>query len=116
MPTQLAGSALLPSNSHKETSVLGSVGRKRALMRKRLNKSTSRDSPPKTRPGPLTNANVVKGSVKRIELGGLSSIKRDERGASPVAEWLSSCAPLQRPRISLVRILEADIALLIRPC
>ena len=37
-------------------------------------------------------------------------------GASPRAQWLSSRAPLQRPRISLVRILDADLAPLIRPC
>ena len=33
-------------------------------------------------------------------------------GADPVAEWLSSCTPLWRPRVSLVWIL----APLIRPC
>ena len=36
-------------------------------------------------------------------------------GAGPVAEWLSSHAPLWRPRVSLVEILGADLALLIRP-
>ena len=36
--------------------------------------------------------------------------------AGPVAEWLSSCAPFLRPRVSLVRILGADMALLVRPC
>ena len=36
-------------------------------------------------------------------------------GASPVAEGLSSRAPLRRPRVSLVRILGADMAQLVRP-
>ena len=34
-------------------------------------------------------------------------------GASSVAEWLSSCTPLRRPR---VRILGVDMAPLVRPC
>ena len=34
-------------------------------------------------------------------------------GASPVAQWLSSCVPLQRPRVLPVWILGADIAPLI---
>uniref|UniRef100_A0A8C4LKX8 Homeobox domain-containing protein n=1 Tax=Equus asinus asinus TaxID=83772 RepID=A0A8C4LKX8_EQUAS len=33
----------------------------------------------------------------------------------PVAEWLSLHAPLQWPRVSLVRILGANMALLVRP-
>ena len=37
-------------------------------------------------------------------------------GASPVAEWLSSCAPLRQPRVSPVRILGANMAPFIRPC
>ena len=37
-------------------------------------------------------------------------------GASPVAEWLSSPAPLQQPRVLLVQILGTDMAPLIRPC
>ena len=37
-------------------------------------------------------------------------------GAGPVAEWLSSCTLLQQPRVSLVWILGADRALLIKPC
>src|SRR3712207_4387445 len=37
-------------------------------------------------------------------------------GASPMAEWLSLCAPLQRPRVLPVRFLGADMAPLIRPC
>ena len=36
-------------------------------------------------------------------------------GAGPVAEWLSSPALLQAARVSLVRILGADMALLIKP-
>ena len=37
------------------------------------------------------------------------------RGASPVAEWLSSCAPLQWPRVLLVQILGTDMVPLISP-
>ena len=37
-------------------------------------------------------------------------------GAGPMAEWLSSCAPLQWPRVLLVGILGADRAPLIKPC
>ena len=33
-------------------------------------------------------------------------------GAGPMAEWLGSCAPLRQPRVLLVRILGADMALL----
>ena len=39
-------------------------------------------------------------------------IKIMPSGAGSVAEWLSSCAVLRRPR---VRILAADMALLVRP-
>ena len=35
--------------------------------------------------------------------------------AGPIAEWLSSCAPLQWPRVTLVWILGADMAPLVRP-
>ena len=35
-------------------------------------------------------------------------------GASPVAEWLSLCAPLRQPRVSPVQILGIDLAPLIR--
>ena len=41
---------------------------------------------------------------------------KDGCGAGPVAEWLSSRVPLRRPRVSLVRILGADMAPLVRPC
>ena len=34
-------------------------------------------------------------------------------GAGPLTEWLSSCAPLWRPGVSLVQILGADMAPLI---
>ena len=33
-----------------------------------------------------------------------------------MAEWLSSHAPLQWPKVLLVRILGADMALLVRSC
>ena len=33
-----------------------------------------------------------------------------------MAEWLSSCTLLQWPRVSLIWILGADVALLVRPC
>ena len=36
-------------------------------------------------------------------------------GAGPMAHWLSSCAPLWRPRVSPVSVLGADLAPLIRP-
>ena len=39
-----------------------------------------------------------------------------EAGADPMAEWLSSHAPLQWPRVSLVWILGMDVAPLIRLC
>ena len=37
-------------------------------------------------------------------------------GAGPIAAWLSLHALLQQPRVSLIRILGADLALLIKPC
>ena len=36
-------------------------------------------------------------------------------GAGPVAEWVSSHAPLWQPRVSLVWILGADMTPLVRP-
>ena len=39
-----------------------------------------------------------------------------EIGAGPLAKWLSLHAGLQRPRASLVQILGADMAPLVRPC
>ena len=42
--------------------------------------------------------------------------KRGNSGSGLMAKWLSSCALLQQPRVSLVWILGADMALLIRPC
>ena len=45
-----------------------------------------------------------------------AAIKNFMEGARPVAEWLSSCTLLRRPRVSLVRILGADMAPLVRPC
>ena len=42
--------------------------------------------------------------------------KNGNAGASPVAEWSSSCALLQQLRVSLVRILGADMAPIIKPC
>ena len=43
-------------------------------------------------------------------------LKMGLSGAGPVAEWLSLRAPLRWPRVSLVRILGADMAPLVRPC
>ena len=59
--------------------------------------------------------------IKRPERGLLTWClhQRDRRnlgGAGPVAEWLSSCTPLLWPRVSLVQILGADMAPLIRLC
>ena len=45
-----------------------------------------------------------------------TAFKKQFLGASPVAKCLGSHAPLQRPGISPVRILGADMALLIKPC
>ena len=45
-----------------------------------------------------------------------SQSKTVKHGASPVAEWLSLHAPLRWPRVSLVPILGADMALLMEPC
>ena len=39
-----------------------------------------------------------------------------DRGAGPVAEWLSSCTPLQWARVSPVQILGEDMAPLVKPC
>ena len=39
-----------------------------------------------------------------------------EHGAGPMAKSLSLCALLQRPRVSLVRILGVDMAPLGKPC
>ena len=41
---------------------------------------------------------------------------KTNRGAGSMANWLSSCTLPQWPRISLVWILGADMALLIKPC
>ena len=41
---------------------------------------------------------------------------KNHAGAGLVAEWLRLHAPLRQPRVSLVRILGADMALLIKPC
>ena len=43
-------------------------------------------------------------------------IKKMKPRAGPVAVPLSSCAPLWRPRVSLVRILGVVMAPLARPC
>ena len=42
------------------------------------------------------------------------SFKKPILGAGSMAEWLSSCAPPQQPRVSPVQILGADLARLIR--
>ena len=46
----------------------------------------------------------------------VSSLEDLDRGAGPVAEWLSLHALLWRPRVSPVRILGVDMAPLIKPC
>ena len=43
-------------------------------------------------------------------------VKSECLGAGPMAEWLSSHAPLWWPRVSPVRMLGTDLALLIKPC
>ena len=50
-----------------------------------------------------------------VQFSILTDLKR-KIGASPVAEWLSSHAPVRWPRVLLVQILGADMAPLIRPC
>ena len=55
-------------------------------------------------------------SLTELHIGLYTSrLKCYKTGAGPVAEWLSSCAPLLRPRVSLVWILGTDMAPLIRP-
>ena len=44
-----------------------------------------------------------------------SNLEKTTIGADPMAEGLSSHAPLRRPRVPLVQILGADLAPLIRP-
>ena len=55
-----------------------------------------------------------------LELGNLYMMERFILevigGASPMAKWLSSLALLGWPRVSLVQILGADMAPLIRSC
>ena len=41
--------------------------------------------------------------------------KKESGGAGSRAKWLSSCALLWQPRVSLVQILGADLELLIKP-
>lgn len=53
---------------------------------------------------------------QRVELHPELSEVRWGGGLGPAAQWLSSCAPLGRPRVSPARILGVDTALLIRPC
>ena len=45
-----------------------------------------------------------------------SASKYTKPRSSPVAEWLSSCALLQWPRVSQIWILGMDMTLLIKPC
>ena len=42
--------------------------------------------------------------------------KTKKARAGPMAEWLSSHTPLGQPRVSLVRILGADMVPLVRSC
>ena len=39
-----------------------------------------------------------------------------KEGASTMAKWLSSNAPLQQSRVSPIQILGVDLSALIRPC
>ena len=63
----------------------------------------------------VSGAFALKRSQSYIILGHSNS-KECSLGAGPVAEWVSSRTPLWRPRVSLVWILGADMAPLIRPC
>ena len=46
----------------------------------------------------------------------MKDIKKGKFGAGPMAEWLSSHALLQWPRVSPIQILGADMAPPIKPC
>ena len=41
--------------------------------------------------------------------------ENNHTGAGPMAEWLSSCAPLRQPMVSPVQILGGEMAPLVRP-
>ena len=56
------------------------------------------------------------GEGEPVKLREEAVIKKNRSGAGPVAEWLGSRALLQWPRVSLVRVLGTDMALLIRLC
>ena len=71
--------------------------------------------------GEIQGAEVFQGHS--LEGQALSVAKPEEcitvhqkNAAGPVAEWVSSSAPLRQPRVSRVQILGADMALLVRPC
>ena len=52
----------------------------------------------------------------QVTLSKRDSCNKKKKGAGPKAKQLSSRTPLQQPRVLPVRILGADMALLIRPC
>ena len=63
--------------------------------------------------------NIIRDVMKEVELDlsqNVPSIQLNKIGAGPVAEWLSLHAPFQWPRVSTIRILDVDMALLVRPC
>ena len=62
---------------------------------------------------PFTFLNKL-GQMERFHLG--TKLKFKYHGAGPMAKWLSLCALLQWPRVLPVRILNADMAPLIKPC
>ena len=59
---------------------------------------------------------ATKKSCYKAVVAGYLCILKSTDGASPVAKWLSSPAPLLQLRVSLVQILGADMAVLVRPC
>ena len=105
----------VPDRSPRE--VIGFVLRGRSLsklafefkVRPSFLTSLSVSSPEKCRVAVSTKNNV---GHSAWDIAGAQEIIA---GAGPVAEWLSSRTLLQRPGVSLVRILGADIAPLIRP-
>ena len=66
-------------------------------------------------PSPLKMANTLKHHWRQ-GTEGLQPIVYDLLGGGSMAEWLSSWAPVWRPRVLRVRILGADLAPLIKPC
>ena len=59
-------------------------------------------------------SNPYKTQVPRVQVSAQTRLKIKNLGTGPVAKWLSLCSPLRQPRVSLVWILGAEMAPLIR--